>query len=118
MKLLVTILVLLHMNFSMFIPQVNEIDVFDANGQQMEDVNSLVDLINATLHAHKKQPSKKDSDDDNARYFHAAKLGPFFYQPFFSLVKTTEYHSSNYPNLAAPSVAPVFYEIQSPPPKA
>jgi type III secretory pathway component EscR len=118
MKLLAAILVLLHMNFSMFIPQVDEVDIYDANGCQTEDVNSLVDFISVSLHPQKKH-HKKDTDDDNARYFHSAKLGRFFYQPVFSTVKAHENVKANhYSPLAEPKLSTVFYDIQSPPPKS
>jgi hypothetical protein len=103
----------------MFIPQVDELDTFDSNGQQAEDVNSLIDLVHVHLLPNKNRHHNKDSDDDNARYFHAARIGHSFYQPFFSILKA-EYWSActNYPQPAASKLSSVFSEIQSPPPKA
>lgn len=119
MKVLVAILLLLHVNFSMFIAQVDEIDVYDASGHQVEDVNSLIDFLRVTFHKEKTHHNKKDSDDDNARYFHIVKLDRLFYQPFFEVLKTgdtTGLH--NYPQLAESKPSAVFSETQSPPPKA
>src|SRR5438270_1452483 len=66
------ILLMLHINCSMFIAQVDEVDVFDKCGKQVEDINSLVQYFANVLHVHRK--SVKDGDDDNARYFHLEKI--------------------------------------------
>jgi hypothetical protein len=39
-KLLAFILLLSHMNTSMFLPQVPEDDIYDGNGNQVDDINS------------------------------------------------------------------------------
>ncbi|MGZ3837123.1 MAG: hypothetical protein ACXVMS_10920 [Flavisolibacter sp.] len=102
----------------MFIPQVDETDVYDASGRQIEDVNSLVDFIHVSLHP-RKNHHKPDTDDDNARYFHAAKLGHYFYQPFFAVIDKDENNGlDQYPPLHVSRPGSVFAEIQSPPPKA
>ena len=117
MKLVVAILLLLHINFSMFVAQVDEIDVYDASGRQVEDVNSLVDFIRISFQKHREH-NKKDSDDDNARYFHVVKLGQLFYQPYFNSIETNDNNGlDDYPPSVEPKITSVFSEIQSPPPK-
>ena len=59
----------------MFIAQVDESDVFDRTGQQKEDINSLVQYVDVIILKHNHHT--KDSDDDNARYFHAAKFDDY-----------------------------------------
>jgi len=45
MKIIAFIVLVSHINFSMFIAQIDEVDVFDKNGQQREDVNSLIEYL-------------------------------------------------------------------------
>lgn len=50
----------------MFIAQVDEVDTYDKNGQQQEDINSIIQYVATVFHLkHKPIP---DGDDDNARY--------------------------------------------------
>lgn len=50
----------------MFIAQVDEVDTYDKNGQQQEDINSMVQYVEQIFQVkHKPLP---DTDDDNARY--------------------------------------------------
>jgi outer membrane lipoprotein-sorting protein len=39
------IILLCHLNTSMFLPQIAEDDVFDANGKQVDDVNSVIENV-------------------------------------------------------------------------
>lgn len=71
MKRFLSLIVLLcHINASMFLPQVAEEDVYDAHGMQVDDVNSLVEYFQVALgydhHA-------DDEDDDNGQNFHLVK---------------------------------------------
>ncbi len=119
MKPFAFILLLLHINFSMFIAQVDETDTYDASGQQMTDINSLSDWLQASLSSHKPVKHKSDSDDDNARYFHALKPHHFF-SPYFLLVKKAAVPNTTAfaPALNDNQLLAGFFDIQSPPPKA
>jgi hypothetical protein len=79
-KLLTVLLLLVHVNFTLFIAQVDEMDVFDHNGRQQEDVNSLFQYLSKAF-ANTHQEIPKDNDDDTARYFHLEKTGIFLFQP-------------------------------------
>lgn len=82
MRLFAAILLLLHVNFSMFIAQIDEKDIYDANLQQVQDINSLSEYIQQLLPHHNGHHKKhKDNDDDNARYFHCLKPHFFLAQP-------------------------------------
>ena len=101
----------------MFIAQLDEVDVLDKNGQQQEDVNSLVQLLANTFHI--KHKPVKDSDDDNARYFHASKFEDFNFsqmgiikKEYFSEIKT------RFPMYSEKLTNFVSLDIQGPPPKA
>lgn len=119
MKPLAFILLLLHINFSMFIPQIDEKDIYDSNCQQVQDINSLSEYIQTCYTNHPKPHHNKDSDDDNARYFHSLKPHFFLLQPFAVVKK----ENTNIPHGSIPltddaSLSAGFSNIQSPPPKA
>ena len=116
MKLIAFIVLLSHINFSMFIAQIDEVDVFDKNGQQREDVNSLVEYLASTFHI--KHKPIKDSDDDNARYFHVVKL-PSCIIPLPILAKEDNFGLSDksFPLYIEKKLIRVSLDIQGPPPK-
>ena len=117
-QVLAFILLLSHVNFAMFIAQVDEIDIMDKNGQQQEDINSLVQYVGQIFHI--KHKPLKDTDDDNARYFQGGAMQLYDFQQYrvkpsgelavkskaeYSLFKENKWRS------------PVL-EITSPPPKS
>ncbi|HVT83804.1 MAG TPA: hypothetical protein VHD35_01310 [Chitinophagaceae bacterium] len=116
---IVTCLVLIsHINFSMFIAQVNEIDTYDKSGQQQEDINSLAQYLEVICHV--KHKPLQDSDDDNARYFQAINM--VFYEAH--QYKMKEPNNNRYLNRKEYSFfklrkyCPPFREISSPPPRS
>jgi hypothetical protein len=115
-KLLAVILLISHINFSMFIAQVDEMDVYDKNGQQMEDVNSLVQYVANLCHiAHK---PIKDSDDDNARFFHMEKLDYSLYRQLFEVMtKPAITEKTAFQPYKQQHLLSVCLEISSPPPR-
>lgn len=119
MKPLAFLLLLLHINFSMFIAQIDEKDIYDSSCQQMQDINSLSDYLQycfSKKDGHEKHP---DTDDDNARYFHALKPHFFLAQPIAIIKKETNLFSyKSIPLKETAKLSPGFYDIQSPPPKA
>jgi len=117
MKVIAFIVLLSHINFSMFIAQIDELDIFDSSGQQREDVNSLVEYLVNTFDV--KHKPAKDSDDDNARYFHVVKLpGCIIPQP--TIAKDDNFASSDrsFPLYIEKKLISVSLEMQGPPPKA
>lgn len=100
----------------MFIAQVDEVDVYDNAGQQKEDVNSLVEFLADTFHI--KHKPLKDSDDDNARYFHASKFDDYNFSQLGVIKKehflTGEIIYFSYSEKLNNSVS---LDIQGPPPK-
>jgi len=87
-KLLAFILLLSHMNTSMLLPQVPEDDVYDANGNQIDDINSVVEYVMVYLgidhHA-------DDEDDDQGQNFHIVKIFEYCFQPISNEIKTNEF---------------------------
>ncbi len=117
-NVLAFILLLSHVNFSMFIAQVDEMDVFDKNGQQKEDVNSLIQYVAELFHLDHKPI--KDSDDDNARYFHLEKLDYSLYQEQLTGLRKPNKDVSEktvYAPYMQNKIAAIFFDIQSPPPE-
>lgn len=116
-RLLALILLVSHMNTSMFLPQVPEADVYDTNGHQLDDITSIVELVRVQLgydhHA-------DDENDDSGQNFHVANFYEYTFQPFFLEIKdrlvikkTERFH-----DLDESDVSFVSYDILIPPPKA
>jgi hypothetical protein len=111
------ILLVLHINFSMFIAQVDELDAFDKWGRQKEDVNSLVEYLADTFHI--KHRPLKDSDDDNARYFHSSKFDDYNFSQLGVIKKEYFFTDKiNFPSYSEKVINSIFLDIQGPPPKA
>jgi hypothetical protein len=116
-KLLAFILLVSHMNTSMFLPQVPETDTYDANGNQLDDINSIVEYVMVQIgldhHA-------DDEDDDSGQNLHVVTGFQYTFEPFFGHVvkqyseininRFGEYHQQKIPSMA--------YDIIIPPPKA
>ncbi|HEV7621700.1 MAG TPA: hypothetical protein VGO09_08205 [Flavisolibacter sp.] len=116
-KLLTFIILISHINFSMFIAQVDEVDIYDKYGQQKEDVNSLIQYV-AVLCNFKHKPLK-DTDDDNARYFHLVNLDYSFFNDQLTDEKKTfvNIEKVKYAPYIKNKLSTVFFDIQSPPPE-
>ncbi len=69
-RTLAFILLLCHMNASMFLPQIAEDDVYDANGKQADDINTVIEYFQVAL-GYDHHPD--DEDDDNGQNFHLIK---------------------------------------------
>jgi hypothetical protein len=100
----------------MFIAQVDESDAFDKNGQQKEDVNSLFQYVENVFHI--KHKPLKDTDDDNARYFHIVEDKEHYFNHF--VVRNDLYSSvpATFPLFIEKKLASVSLDIQGPPPKS
>ncbi|QEC56902.1 hypothetical protein [Flavisolibacter ginsenosidimutans] len=120
MKPFAFILLLLHVNFSMFISQVDEQDVYEAKGMHVRDIDSLTDWLQDILSKHKSSDSHNNKKDDgDARFFHILKPTHFFSPHFVLAKKPTVTTNENYAPLMNETVLPSgFSTIQSPPPKA
>jgi len=101
----------------MFIAQLDEVDAYDKYGQQKEDVNSLVQFLADTFHI--KHKPLKDSDDDNARYFHASKFEDFNFSQLGNIKR--EYFLTSkvkFPPYFERLTNSISLDIQGPPPKS
>ena len=84
-RLLAFILLLSHVNTSMFLPQVPEDDVYDKNGNQVDDINSIVEFVMVKLGV---DHHSDDEDNDQGQNFHMVKIFDYSYQPYSSKLKT------------------------------
>jgi hypothetical protein len=105
----------------MFIPQTDEEDVYDVNGNQIDDVNSLMEYIDQVVLG-KEDDAREDEDDDNAVYYHLTKIDQQFnlqqyitqLNQLTSIVET----SIHYLPYKDRWITPIFFDVQSPPPKS
>ena len=120
-KVLAFLLLVSHMNTSMFLPQVAEQDAYDSTGQQIDDINSVVELINEDVLGHHNQPI--DEDDDNGQNFlHVVKMVDYSYQPFFTeihqRIALREEPIRIFPRYNETETEQGYADILLPPPKA
>jgi hypothetical protein len=110
---------LIHLNTSMFIPVMDEEDIFDAHGCQINDINTLTQFISQEIMGHTKTITK-DQDDDQAHYFNSLKSHQVTFNYFQTVVMTEQtvqvkdviYLAS----LNDRHVASVTYDVAAPPP--
>jgi hypothetical protein len=105
------------MNTSMFLPQVEEQDVYDADGQQVDDINSIVELINVELGYDK---TADDEDDDSGQNFHLVKNPEYSFQQHSVLIERgdfAELKKHTFPEYKMPAIQSVSYDILTPPPE-
>ena len=111
------ILLLCHINFSMFLPQMAEVDIFDANGQQQDDINSLTEYIAVALgYDH----TSDDEDDDSGQNFQSPKTLAYFNQQTSFVIQRnyTLIVPHNFSDYTVNKIPSVSLDIIVPPPKA
>ncbi len=116
-KVFAFILLLSHMNTSMFLPQVAEEDQYDANGQQIDDINSVVEYIAVALgYDH----TADDEDDDSGQNFHLVKAFDYNFEQQYSLLQATfaQQYKNEFPDFITARIEPVSFDVITPPPEA
>ena len=118
-KLLAVLILAYHVNFFMFIPQLDEIDQYDSKGVVIDDINSLAGYIDQTIMGHK-HSSPQDEDDDNARYFQLVDIGGYNFQQ--QLIESIQEgiptcDKTKYPSIIATKICTVHGDITTPPPR-
>jgi dTDP-4-dehydrorhamnose reductase len=120
-KLMAFILLVSHLNTSMFIPQMAEVDVYDSNGAQVDDINTLVEYIDQEVLGHP-DSTPEDEDDDTERTYHVVKSIEFSWHPFVQEIQTKvalkEEAATEFADYSTNKPAPGFTNIFIPPPKA
>jgi len=114
-KFLAFFVLISHMNTSMFLPQAPEQDVYDANGNQLDDITSLVELVRVKLgydhHA-------DDENDDSGQNFHIVNT-TYTIEPASREIKRDFdlNNSRHFPDFIESKIPSVSYDILVPPPK-
>jgi len=117
-KIFAFILLLCHMNASMFLPQVAEDDVYDKNGIQEDDINSVLEYFSVALGY---DTTPDDEDDDSGQNFHLAKTVEYSYQQQFLIIEQPEFKEiteHNFAEYQQAKIQPVSFDIVTPPPEA
>jgi hypothetical protein len=119
-KVFAFLLLVSHMNTSMFLPQVTEQDAYDSTGRQINDINSVLEFVEDEILGHDTTPC--DEDDDNGQNFHMVKLVDYSYQPFFTEIQTKiavrEEPAPAFPSFNENKTEQGYADILLPPPKA
>jgi hypothetical protein len=100
----------------MVLPQIAEDDLYDANGKQLDDVNSVIEYFQVALgydhHA-------DDEDDDNGQNFHLVKIVEYNFQQMVFSIEPVLISSSTSPAFShrdEDSFQTVALDIITPPP--
>jgi hypothetical protein len=116
-KVLAFLVLLSHMNTSMFLPQLPEVDAFDAGGRKLDDINSVVEYVGVALGY---DTTPDDEDDDSGQSFHIAKVPNYFlFQPV-SIVRvenTPQSNASHFTEYRSDKINPISIDILTPPPE-
>lgn len=106
------------MNTSMFLPQGAEVDQYDGNGQQIDDINSMVEFITVSLgYDH----TADDEDDDSGQNFHIVKAFDYNFEQPFSLLQhniVSKESSNEFPGYIMAGIKAVCFDVITPPPEA
>ena len=119
-KLVIFIVLLVHINGSMLLPQVAERDMYTASGEQKDDINSVIEYVDETIMGHG-SPSPVDEDNDQGQNFHLVKMVDYYYEIDFSPIRhkpAVRFKKNKYCLFPEDKIAPVTLEILAPPPRA
>lgn len=110
----------MHVNVTMFIAQVDEVDTYDARGKRQNDINTLGEYIHDVL-LHHNNKSRPDEDDDNARYCQIVTM-PLYDSHQFKIKSSAEdlmlENKQEYALFKVNKCLSPFLEIKLPPPRA
>jgi len=116
-RLLAFILLLSHMNTSMFFPQVPEEDVYDSRGNQLDNITSIVEWVRVKTGL---DHTADNENDNRAQSLHQVKDFQYTFDPtsftknISACFKLVNVNYTEYPHSKIPSVS---YDILVPPPK-
>lgn len=104
------------MNTSMFLPQVAQEDVYDENGAQIDDINSVVEFILVKLGI---DDTADDEDADNGQHLRRAGFLDCITPPAPQVIALSAFANRNeYIEIPSPSVLQPELDVVIPPPKA
>ena len=103
----------------MLLPQVAEVDIYNAQGQQEDDINTVIEYVDEVL-LDNHRPTPVDEDNDQGQNFHLVKIVDYYFDLDFSsfkhkpVVATTKSKFCIHPE---EKIFPVTLEIIAQPPK-
>jgi hypothetical protein len=117
-RFLLFVVLLSHINAGLFIPCVEETDMYTNDGTQKDDINSVAEYFYEVALGHKDK-TPEDEDDDQPHYYLLAKSTVFNFQqqhfkilaPQFSITAKKEYPVFNEQDLPT-----TYIDINTPPP--
>lgn len=119
-KIAIFIVMLVHVNGSMFLPQVAEQDIYNAQGQQQKDINTVIEYVDEIfMDKHEKNPV--DEDNDQGQNFHLVKIVDYYFHIVTTPVKHKPFSIEKktlFSLYAESKLSPVTLDILAPPPKA
>lgn len=116
-RLLAFDLLVSQMNTSEFMPQANETDLYDADGNQLDNITNVAELIRVKLvYDH----YADDENNGSGQNFHISNFCQNSFQPFFSEVKNFFFKKGNdlFKDFTESKITSISYDILVPPPKA
>ena len=104
------------MNTSMFLPQVPQHDVFDEEGNQIDDINSVVEYVMVSLGL---DDVADDEDNDNGQNFNIVTITPCIIPPHSNLLNKPQVSriKKNFLATYNASITLMAYDVIIPPPK-
>ena len=121
-KTIADILLFVHITTSMFIPVVEEKDVFDTCGRQIDDINTIFEYVDQVILGNT-DVTPEDEDDDQPHYFTGSN-GIYYYIACQEQIvlginePTTNELAVAYPLLPVQKTSSIAYDILTPPPEA
>ena len=104
----------------MLLPQVAETDIYNAQGQQQKDINTVIEYVDEIiLDNHPTVPV--DEDNDQGQNFHLVKMVDYYFEIDFSPIKhqpIVAAAKNKFCMLPEEKILPVTLDIIAPPPKA
>jgi len=115
-RLLAFDLLVSQLNSSTFMPQKTGADIYDTDGNQLDNITNVVELIRVKLgydhHA-------DDENNDSGQNFRIINFYQYSFQPFFSDVKNFFFKKGNdlFKDFTESKITSISYDILVPPPK-
>jgi hypothetical protein len=117
-KVFAFILLMCHMNNSMFLPQGPEEDQYDASGKPLDDINSVVEYFAVALgYDH----TADDEDDDSGQNFHLVLACDYDFEQHYTLLQQDASPGSRmneFPGTINERINTMIFDVVTPPPKA
>ncbi|SFE93435.1 hypothetical protein SAMN05518672_112117 [Chitinophaga sp. CF118] len=120
-KTIAYILLFVHINTTLFIPVVDEKDMYDVCGRQIDDVNTIFEYIDQVILGHTDY-TPEDEDDDQPHYFTGSSGISYYISCQEQTVccinePTTKELAVAYPLSPVQKTSSIAYDILTPPPE-